>query len=104
MRYLLAFTAIVVSVGAVSAQLEAKVDFNRDVRPILSDHCYQCHGPDAGKRKAKLRLDVDPTTQQQQRETAIIVPGKPEQSELIRRVCADDVRDRMPPEKFARPL
>ena len=37
---------------------EAKIDFNRDVRPILADHCYQCHGPDAGKRKANLRLDV----------------------------------------------
>ncbi len=80
----------------------AKVDFNRDVRPILADHCFQCHGPDAGKRKANLRLDVDPGAQK--RDRAVIVPGKPAESELVRRVTADDARDRMPPAKFARPL
>ncbi len=80
----------------------AKVDFNRDVRPILADHCFPCHGPDAGKRKANLRLDVDPGAQK--RDRAVIVPGKPAESELVRRVTADDARDRMPPAKFARPL
>jgi mono/diheme cytochrome c family protein len=79
-----------------------KVDFNRDVRPILADHCFQCHGPDANKRKAGLRLDVDPAGEK--RETAVIVPGKPAESELIRRVTADDLRDRMPPMKFGRQL
>jgi hypothetical protein len=79
-----------------------KVDFNRDVRPILSDHCFQCHGPDAGKRKAKLRLDLDPATQN--RDSAIIVPGKPADSELFRRVTTDDTRERMPPIKHARQL
>ena len=79
-----------------------RVDFNRDVRPILSDHCYQCHGPDAGKRKAKLRLDVDPATQN--RDSAIIVPGKPADSELFRRITTDDTRERMPPIKHARQL
>jgi mono/diheme cytochrome c family protein len=79
-----------------------KVDFNRDVRPILADHCFQCHGPDAGKRKANLRLDIDPATQK--RDNVVIVPGKPDESELIRRVSADDPRDRMPPMKFDRQL
>ena len=80
----------------------AKVDFNRDVRPILADHCFQCHGPDSGKRKADLRLDLDPATQK--REQPLFVPGKPERSELIHRVTAEDAKDRMPPAKFARPL
>src|SRR5262245_22136430 len=55
------------------------VRFNRDIRPILSDNCVPCHGPDQNKRKGKLRLDV--------REEAIakeaIVPGKPAESEMI---------------------
>lgn len=80
----------------------AKVDYNRDVRPILADHCFQCHGPDAGKRKADLRFDIDLT--KQKREHTIIVPGKPEASDLIRRITAEDAQDRMPPAKFARPL
>ncbi len=81
---------------------EATVDFNRDVRPILADHCYQCHGPDAGKRKAKLRLDIDPAAQKRD---PVIVPGKPNESELIRRVTAtaDDL-DKMPPMNIGRTL
>ena len=88
--------------GPTAPPEPAKVDFNRDVRPILADHCYQCHGPDAGKRKADLRLDLDPTAQK--REQAVVVAGKPAASELIRRVAAADATDRMPPAKFARPL
>src|SRR5215213_5549708 len=79
-----------------------KVDFNRDVRPILADHCFQCHGPDTAKRKANLRLDVDPSAQK--RDHPIIVPGKTTESELIRRITTDEPADRMPPSKFARPL
>lgn len=67
--------------------------FNRDIRPILSDKCIFCHGPDSAKRKAGLRLDV--------REAALkdeaIVPGKPEASELWKRITATDVDDVMPP-------
>src|SRR5829696_10145353 len=91
---------IVLSAQPAAPAGAQKVDFNRDVRPILADHCFQCHGPDAQKRKADLRLDVDPTAQK--RDAAVIVPGKPNESELIRRVSADDPRDRMPPMKFGR--
>jgi hypothetical protein len=70
-----------------------KLQFNRDIRPIFSDNCFACHGPDKGNRKAKLRLDV--------REVALekeaFVPGKPEKSELIRRIYTDDPDDHMPP-------
>ncbi len=79
-----------------------KVDFNRDVRPILADHCFQCHGPDAGKRKARLRLDVDPATDP--RAPTVIVPGKPDESELVERIRGKGVFVQMPPAKFARPL
>jgi hypothetical protein len=78
-----------------------KIDFNRDVRPILADHCFQCHGPDEAKRKGKLRLDLDPATQKRD---PVFVPGKPDESELIHRVTGKGVFNQMPPEKFARPL
>ncbi|MBM3980316.1 MAG: DUF1553 domain-containing protein [Planctomycetes bacterium] len=78
-----------------------KIDFNRDVRPILADHCYQCHGPDVAKRKGKLRLDLDPATQKRD---PVFVPGKPDDSELIHRVTGKGEFNQMPPEKFARPL
>ena len=75
-----------------------EISFDRDVRPILSNHCWKCHGPDAQERKAGLRLD--------QRESAIkpaesgksaIVPKKPNDSELLRRVLSSDSDELMPP-------
>jgi hypothetical protein len=76
------------------------IDFNRDVRPILSDRCFACHGPDAGKRKAKLRLD--------QREIAVekqaIVPGDAEASELVYRIFSEDPEEHMPPPESRQPL
>ncbi|MFO1004780.1 MAG: PSD1 and planctomycete cytochrome C domain-containing protein [Planctomycetaceae bacterium] len=76
------------------------VRFNRDVRPILSDHCFSCHGPDANHREADLRLDV--------REAAVtsraIVPNQPTESELIARILSDDPEKRMPPESAHKPL
>lgn len=69
------------------------ISFNRDVRPILSDKCFHCHGPDQNTRKAKLRLDA--------REDALareaFVPGQPESSELVARITTDDPDDVMPP-------
>jgi hypothetical protein len=76
-----------------SQGLPAKIDFNRDVRPILADNCVYCHGPDAKHREGDLRLDV--------REDAVaagaIAPGKPDSSELLRRILSDDADQRMPP-------
>lgn len=80
--------------SAIEAAAEDRVEFNRDVRPILSDKCFSCHGPDAKKRQAELRLD--------DRDVAVkakaIVVGKPDASELIKRVLSDDPEERMPPE------
>jgi hypothetical protein len=77
-----------------------RVQFNRDIRPILSEHCVACHGPDAKHRKAKLRLDV--------REAAIeagsITPGNPDDSELIARVFSTDPDTVMPHPDHHKPL
>jgi len=73
------------------------VDFQRDVRPILSDRCYPCHGPDAKERKARLRLDTKDGAFRVRRGESPIVPGKPQASELLRRVATTDDDERMPP-------
>src|SRR5205823_13122913 len=74
----------------------------RDVLPILSDHCFQCHGPDAKARKADLRLDTAYGALRKQ--DPVIVPGKSGESELARRITSADETERMPPPKFNRPL
>src|SRR5437763_15351723 len=71
-----------------------KVDYNFQVRPILADRCFVCHGPDEKKRKARLRLD-DPRVAFARH---AIVPGKPEESAVVERITADD-GERMPPPK-----
>ena len=84
--------------GPILAADPAKLAFNRDIRPILSDNCFRCHGFDKNSRQADLRLDI---AEGALVETASgvkpIVAGKPEESELIRRVTTDDPDERMPP-------
>src|SRR5436190_8172677 len=76
------------------------IGFNRDIRPILSENCYACHGPDKNQRKAKLRLDV--------REVALekeaIVPGKPTESKLVEHIFSKDPEEIMPPPKTQKTL
>ena len=67
------------------------VDFSSDVRPILASNCFLCHGPDHSTRKAKLRLDLEESAL-----SGVVVPGKPGESELLRRISHDG-EDRMPP-------
>lgn len=86
--------AILTTAGPLAAVPPAgKVEFNRDVRPILSDNCFYCHGPDQNHRKAKLRLDV--------RETALekkaFIPGNAHESELLKRLASTDPDELMPP-------
>ena len=77
---------------------EAKIDFNRDIRPILSDNCYACHGPDESHREGGFRLDrKDSAFGKTDSDSVVIVPGKPDASELIARIVTDDVDLRMPP-------
>jgi Protein of unknown function (DUF1553)/Protein of unknown function (DUF1549)/Planctomycete cytochrome C len=83
---------------------ERPIDFNRDIRPILSDHCYACHGPDQKQRKAKLRLDTREGAFSRKDDKTIIVPGKREASELYRRITTSDADDHMPPAEANKPL
>jgi hypothetical protein len=82
-----------VAAAGVAGLVPETIEFNRDVRPILSDKCFLCHGPDAGSRKGKLRLD--------RREDALareaFVPGKPAGSELLLRIGSKESDEVMPP-------
>jgi hypothetical protein len=80
------------------------IEFNRDIRPILSDTCFQCHGPDQAKRKAKLRLDSETEVFAERGGYRIIEPGNPAKSELFRRIAAEDEKERMPPVRSGRKL
>lgn len=84
--------------------LPAVVSFNRDIRPILSDNCFQCHGPDRARRKADLRLDTEAGAFADSGDSRAIVRGDPGKSELLRRVATDDPHERMPPAKSGRCL
>src|SRR5438128_2530165 len=83
----------VVCLGPPVVRSAEPLQYNRDIRPILAENCFACHGPDSAARKAGLRLD--------QREVAIerdaIVPGKPDESGLVARIFADNPKQRMPP-------
>jgi hypothetical protein len=80
------------------------VRFNRDIRPILSNHCFACHGPDQANRKARLRLDRQHDAFADRGGYHILVPGKFQESELYLRITAPDPAERMPPEKANKPL
>ena len=80
------------------------MEFNRDIRPILSDRCYQCHGPDGAKRKANLRLDQESSSKSVRDGRRAIAPGDLEASELYQRITAEDDSERMPPVKSGKTL
>lgn len=75
----------------------AKVDFNRDVRPILSDKCFVCHGPDSARRKADLRLDQRESAIAEREGQRAIVPGNARTSQAITRILSTDADELMPP-------
>ena len=80
------------------------IDFNRDVRPILSENCFHCHGPDAESREADLRLDTQTGSRENLSGSPAIVPNEPDQSELIARIFSDDPGMLMPPPESKRSL
>ncbi|MEQ8634688.1 DUF1553 domain-containing protein [Gimesia maris] len=81
----------------VSSLPAREIDFNRDVRPILSDLCFQCHGPDSSQRKADLRLDQQAGLLGTKQVPGVVVPGKVDESELFSRLITNDPDLRMPP-------
>ena len=78
------------------------LDFNRDVRPILSDKCFACHGPDEEGRKADLRLDIE--SEAKSDDLMAIIAGNPDESEIIYRIHSDDEDELMPPPEIGKPL
>jgi hypothetical protein len=83
----------------------AKPDFNHDIRPILSENCYKCHGPDDGARKANLRFDIRSEPLKPTKSGHIpIVPSAPEKSELIQRITSKDPDKHMPPVQSGKKL
>ena len=121
--YRLAICAYIAALQIASTDMASasdppgKLQYNRDIRPILSDKCFRCHGPDAAQRQANLRLDrpasdsagstgaeasiAEKTSTQkngtQKRSTSVIVPGEPQHSELFRRIAIESSDERMPP-------
>src|SRR6187431_2571756 len=94
------YLTLVLTLMPATVGSAAKVEYNRDIRPILSDKCFQCHGPDPAKREADLRLDVREVAVK----TGAIVPGKPADSELIARIHETAPKEVMPPPESPRQL
>lgn len=87
---------------AMQTPAAERLSFDRDIRPILSDKCYACHGPDPAQRQAELRLDTKEGAFSAPSGYPIIVPGEPENSELVARITHADVEQRMPPQSSNR--
>src|SRR3954467_14084400 len=84
---------LIIALVPALGRTDDKIEYNRDIRPILAENCFSCHGPDSASRKARLRLD--------QHDAAVkagaIAPGKPRDSELVRRILSGDAKEIMPP-------
>jgi len=93
LRWTIAAVLLTAPVGA-----EEPVGFNRDIRPVLSDRCFACHGPDANTRKAGLRLDLEAEAKLE-----AIVSGQPDESPLLQRIASDDPNEIMPPPESHKP-
>jgi hypothetical protein len=95
---------LVAAAVAQSAPPAKPVDFAREIRPILSDKCFFCHGPDEKHREAELRLDLREGLFRSADEVTIVAPGKPEASEIWRRISAESEDERMPPVESGKSL
>ena len=90
---------------SVPLQLRSEIDLNRDIRPILSENCFLCHGPDDADRKGGrrgsggLRLDTEEGAKADLDGYAALVPGEPDESELVFLITTDFENERMPPAK-----
>ncbi len=101
-RFILAF--LLLSTG-LAQSFAARLEFNREIRPLMADTCFRCHGFDAAARKGGLRLDVRADALKPAKSGAVpIVPGRPEASEVIRRLFTQDADDVMPPVELHKEL
>ena len=90
---------IIIATLATPLVAEGIIEFNKDIRPIFSDHCFSCHGPDKRARKADLRLDTYEGAIRDLGGYSAIVPGDPDKSELLLRTMHSDPEELMPPPK-----
>jgi hypothetical protein len=107
-RSVVAASAVVLTLAAQLSLARgaepARVDFARQIRPILAEHCFECHGPDPKGRKGDLRLDARDEVLGDRGGNRLVVPGNPDESELIARVTSTDPDEIMPPPKSRRAL
>ena len=109
-RPILTFLSLLLLAKQSASAGEKPIDFNSDIRPILSNACFRCHGPDPEKRKGGtsdsggLRLDVRDAALADLGGYAAIVPGKHSASELIKRIISTDPDEVMPPREAGKPL
>ncbi len=97
-RFFLAALTVAFSYVPLASGEESALSFNKDIRPILAEHCFTCHGQDGAARKAGLRLDTaEGASALLKSGAAAVVPGAPENSTLIHRITTSDADDRMPP-------
>lgn len=101
----LMLAACATTVRAEDVGADQAINFNRDIRPILSDKCYACHGPDGEKRESGLRFDIqEDAFAELESGSRAIVPGSPDESELVARITSDDEYLQMPPVDSERQL
>ncbi|MGI9456317.1 MAG: PSD1 and planctomycete cytochrome C domain-containing protein, partial [Aeoliella sp.] len=101
-----ALTTLIVSGAGVRAERASSnhIDFNRDIRPLLSDNCFQCHGPDSSSREADLRLDVEQSAKLDRGGYAVVTAGTVGDSELVERIRSTDASEQMPPPETGKKL
>src|SRR6185503_8855354 len=100
---LISILAAILAACWSAASAAERVDFTREIRPLLAGNCFVCHGPDEAQRKAGLRLDTRDGATAERKGRRPVVPGDPSKSELVRRIRAED-DDRMPPAKSGKRL
>lgn len=91
-RVTLVLSTLWISLAVAPMRASQAVDFQQKVRPLLSDKCFQCHGPDEKQREAELRLDIQSSAHH-----SAIIPGRADESELIARITSNDPDEKMPP-------
>jgi hypothetical protein len=104
LRNAICVVVVVMILPLIRASGDEPIRFNRDIRPILSDNCFYCHGPDRNKRQADLRLDTEAGLQGTDGNGGAIVPGNPDTSEMVRRILSADPDERMPPPESGKSL
>ncbi len=101
----ISLVVLAASPWAIAHAADTSIDFNRDIRPLLSDRCFACHGPDDKTQEAGLRLDLrDAATAELESGSTAIVAGKPSASELIARIRSTDPDVVMPPPHIGKPI